>query len=80
MSNPSMTATVYLFKSVSGTKRKSRRHLQNVVIADDRPAWIKEEDKVMTCMTRCSLYKKCASRMGPDCKKLGGSEIPKLRG
>ncbi|ASF27818.1 hypothetical protein WV34_03095 [Bacillus amyloliquefaciens] len=52
--------------------------MQNVVIADDRPLWVQEEDKLMACMTLCSDYKRCASRMGADCKKLGGSEIPKI--
>ncbi len=76
----SMTDEAYLFKLVTGTKSKTRLQLQNVVIADDRPAWVKKVDKVMACWTRCSLYKKCSSRMGIDCKKLGGSEIPKLKG
>ncbi|WP_248891545.1 hypothetical protein [Bacillus methanolicus] len=53
--------------------------MQNVLIADDRPAWVREEDKMMTCLLRCPLYKRCSSRYGMDCKKLGGSEIPKLR-
>ncbi|MCY9348308.1 hypothetical protein MOF19_16415 [Bacillus spizizenii] len=34
----------------------------------------------MACMTRCSQFKACASRMGSDCKKLGGTEIPKING
>jgi hypothetical protein len=53
--------------------------LQKVIIADDRPKWQREEDKLMTCFTRCSLYKKCSSRFGTDCKRLDGTEIPKLR-
>jgi hypothetical protein len=51
----------------------------NVVIADDRAAWMVKEDKWAVCFLRCSLYKKCASRFGTECKKLGGTEIPKLR-
>jgi len=54
--------------------------LQNVIIADDRPEWVIKEDQVMTCWTRCSLYKKCSSHHGFDCKKLGGTEIPKIKG
>jgi hypothetical protein len=53
--------------------------MQNVIIADDRQAWVKKEDRVMACLSRCSLYKKCSSHHGMDCKKLGGNEIPKLR-
>lgn len=51
----------------------------NVLIADDRPEWMRVEDKRMVCFTHCSLYKKCSSHHGMDCKKLGGSEIPKIR-
>lgn len=54
--------------------------MQNVVIIDDRQAWMKDEDRVMACLLRCSLYKRCSSRFGMDCKRLGGSEIPKVRG
>lgn len=54
--------------------------MQRVVIADDRPVWVQKEDKVIVCFNRCSQFKRCASRMGLDCKKLGGSEIPKIRG
>jgi hypothetical protein len=54
--------------------------VQNVLIADDRPDWMRKEDKLMACMTRCHLFQKCSSRMGTDCKKLGGNEIPKIRG
>ena len=50
----------------------------DVIIADDRPDWMKREDEVMACMTRCYLYKKCSSRFGARCKKLGGTEIPKI--
>lgn len=53
--------------------------MQNVLIADDRPKWVREEDKLMPCMTRCSSFKICSSRFGVDCKMLGGSEIPKIR-
>lgn len=51
-----------------------------MIIADDRAAWVKAEDKQMICWTRCSLYKKCSSRLGADCKRLGGSKIPKVGG
>jgi hypothetical protein len=51
-----------------------------VLIIDDRPAWMIREDKLMACMTRCRLFKKCCSRMGYECKHLGGTEIPKVRG
>jgi hypothetical protein len=54
--------------------------MQNIIIADDRPAWVKKEDRVMACLSRCSLYKKCSSHYGTDCKKMGGDKIPKLRG
>lgn len=50
-----------------------------VIIADDRPAWVKAEDKAMACLTRCKLNKRCSSRLGTDCKRLGGNEIPKIR-
>ena len=52
----------------------------NLVIIDERPFWMVEEDKLMACMTRCHLFKKCYSRIGHDCKKLGGELIPKVRG
>lgn len=55
-------------------------NMLNVLIADDRPTWIREEDKRMACQSRCSLYKKCSSHLGMDCKRLGGSEIPKIKG
>lgn len=51
-----------------------------VVIADDRPLWMRVEDKRAACEKRCSLFKRCSSRLGGDCKKLGGTEIPKIRG
>lgn len=49
-----------------------------VVIADDRPKWQQKEDREMACMTRCSLYKKCSSRHGFDCRHLGGDTVPKI--
>ncbi|MFS0776239.1 hypothetical protein ABC255_09555 [Neobacillus sp. 3P2-tot-E-2] len=52
--------------------------MQKVIIADDRPTWMREEDTKMICFTRCSLYKKCSSRFGVDCKRLGGDMIPKV--
>ncbi|MDX8367828.1 hypothetical protein [Cytobacillus sp. IB215665] len=51
----------------------------SVVITDSRTQWMIAEDKLMSCMTRCRLYKECATRVGVDCKRLGGSEIPKIR-
>jgi hypothetical protein len=54
--------------------------MQTVVIADDRPAWMIKEDRMMACLTRCSLHKRCSSRFGMDCKRLGGTEVPKIRG
>jgi hypothetical protein len=53
--------------------------MTQVVIVDSRPDWMKAEDRMAACM-RCSLFKKCSSRFGYECKKLGGSEIPKIRG
>jgi hypothetical protein len=51
----------------------------DVIIADDRPKWVVDEDRMMTCWTLCSLYKYCSSRHGFDCKRFGGTEIAKLR-
>jgi hypothetical protein len=53
--------------------------MKNVVIADDRPAWVRNEDKWAVCWHYCPLFKYCQSRFGTDCKKVGGTEIPKLR-
>lgn len=53
--------------------------MKNVVIADDRPAWVRNEDKWMVCFAHCPLFRKCASRFGTECKRLGGTEIAKLR-
>lgn len=50
----------------------------NVIIADDRPSWIKKEDELAVCQTRCSLFKKCSTRCGTECKKFGGNVIPKV--
>lgn len=52
--------------------------MYDVILADDRPLWMQQEDKIMACMTRCSKFKVCNSRIGSDCKKLGGTEIPKI--
>lgn len=49
-----------------------------VIIADDRPLWMKKEDMRAVCMIRCPLYKRCSSRFGTDCNRLGGTEIPKI--
>lgn len=51
----------------------------NTVIVDSRKVWMIREDEQIACMTRCRLYKHCNSRIGSNCKKLGGNEIPKLR-
>jgi hypothetical protein len=51
-----------------------------VLIIDDRPRWMVKEDKLMACMTRCHLFKRCSSRIGHNCKRLGGDVIPKVRG
>jgi hypothetical protein len=58
--------------------RKRGIVLHKVVIADDRPKWMRDEDTKMICLTRCSLYRKCSSRLGVDCKHLGGDMIPKV--
>lgn len=51
----------------------------NIIIADDRPKWMREEDLIVACQTHCHLFKRCSSRFGCDCKRLGGSEIPKIQ-
>ncbi|PGR09173.1 hypothetical protein COA23_08130 [Priestia megaterium] len=51
----------------------------NVIIADDRPSWIKKEDELAACQICCSLFKKCSTRCGKECKKFGGNVIPKIR-
>jgi len=53
--------------------------MMNVVIVDDRKPWMIKEDREMTCFSRCPLYKRCSTRKGFDCKRLGGNDIPKLR-
>jgi hypothetical protein len=53
--------------------------LHDVVITDTRPDWMKKEDEWMACRTRCSLFKRCSTRVGTDCKKFGGYVIPKIR-
>ena len=50
-----------------------------VTIVDARPEWMREEDRIMTCYWFCPLYKQCDSRLGADCKRMGGNEIPKIR-
>lgn len=52
--------------------------LAQVVIADDRTAWMRHEDKWAVCFNRCPLFKKCSSRFGADCKRMGGTKIAKL--
>lgn len=51
----------------------------NVTIVDSRPDWMRKEDGDYACY-RCSFYKHCSSRIGYECNRLGGSEIPKIRG
>ena len=50
-----------------------------VVIVDTRKPWMVAEDREYTCFSRCPFYRKCQSRVGFDCKRLGGNEIPKVR-
>lgn len=47
-----------------------------VIIADDRAAWMIREDRLMTCLLKCPYHRKCSNRHGWDCKALGGNEIP----
>lgn len=51
----------------------------NVVIIDERKPWMVEEDKYMKCAWECPLFRVCQSRIGADCKRFGGTEIPKIR-
>lgn len=51
-----------------------------VAIIDTRKDWMKREDDWMACRTRCPLFKRCATRIGSQCKKFGGDVIPKIRG
>ncbi len=53
--------------------------MNQIILADDRSEWMKAEDRVAACM-RCCFFEKCSSRIGWDCKKLGGFEVPKIRG
>jgi hypothetical protein len=50
-----------------------------VTIIDTRPPWMVKEDNQALCM-RCPLYRRCASKMGTECNRNGGSKIPKIRG
>lgn len=36
-------------------------------------------DEHMKCFWECPLFLVCQSRIGADCKKFGGTEIPKIR-
>lgn len=54
--------------------------MPRVIIADDRARWMKKEDKHYVCQTFCKLYKRCTTRAGNDCKRMGGDVIPKIRG
>jgi hypothetical protein len=53
--------------------------LNQVIVVDSRPRWMIREDGEYACF-HCSYYKQCASRFGYECNRLGGSEIPKIRG
>lgn len=48
-----------------------------VTIIDARPDWMKAEDELMACMS-CHYFRRCKSRIGYECKHLGGTEIPKV--
>lgn len=50
-----------------------------VTIIDSRPKWQIKADKLFQCQTYCPMFKRCSSRFGADCKRLGGTEIPKIR-
>lgn len=51
-----------------------------VTIVDTRPKWQVKEDRIMACMHFCRDFRRCKSRIGHECKVLGGSEIPKIGG
>lgn len=53
--------------------------MNKVIISDGRPGWMRREDEIISCMTRCRLHKHCLSRIGFDCLKLGGEKIPVLK-
>jgi hypothetical protein len=53
--------------------------MNNVVFVDTRSEWVQIEDKWAVCFIRCPLYKYCSSHHGMDCKRMGGTEIAKLR-
>lgn len=53
--------------------------MNQVVIADDRPKWMIKEDQWFYCKTRCRLFRKCSTKVGCECKHMGGSVIPKIR-
>lgn len=50
-----------------------------VIIVDTRQKWMVKEDNLMACMSGCRFWKRCQSRYGHECKRLGGKKIPKLR-
>lgn len=50
-----------------------------VTIIDTRPQWMIREDAVMTCLYQCDMFNRCKTRMGSECKVLGGHVIPKIR-
>lgn len=57
-----------------------RMELHKIIITDTRSKWQIKEDNEAACFNRCPLFKYCSSRFGYDCKRLGGSKIPKIRG
>lgn len=50
-----------------------------VMIVDGRPDWMRKEDELMACLSRCPLFKRCSTRAGTACRHLGGDVIPKIR-
>lgn len=52
--------------------------MQQVEVIDTRPVWMKAEDGQYKCL-QCREYRYCTSRVGEQCRKLGGKVIPKIR-
>lgn len=52
--------------------------MNSVLICDSRPEWMQIEDKYYACQTFCRKFQRCSTRVGFDCKCLGGNVIPKL--
>lgn len=49
-----------------------------VEVIDTRPAWMIKEDGQYKCL-QCREYRYCTTRVGEQCRKLGGKVIPKIR-